>query len=148
MSAVALALSGVFVTVAMVAGAAASWWLARTAPEARRLRTLALGPMGKMTGAERERQSLTDGPDPRLARLTRLLPKSPKDMSRLQRRLARAGYPRFKAAVYYTLAQLLLPFVLGGSVILTVGVSKGWIYAPLAMIVLQLKAEGANDDAS
>src|SRR5262249_11725334 len=79
-----------------------------------------------------DRPLLTEGPDPALARLTRLIPKSPKDMSRLQRRLARAGYPRFESAVYYSLAELLLPLVFGCAVLLVVGVSTGWIYALFA----------------
>ena len=122
--AVLLAVSGVFVVIAVATGSAASWWFARRAPEQRRLRTFTQSPT---TNVRVER--LVEGPDPALARLTRLIPKSPKDMSRLQRRLARAGYPRQQAAVFYSLAQLLLPILCGGAVLLLAGISSGWIYA-------------------
>jgi tight adherence protein C len=121
-----IAVFGVFVTVALAAGVMASWWLGRTAPELRRLRDVA---RGVTAGVVLDRPLLNEGPDPTLARLTRFIPKSPKDMSRLQRRLARAGYPRFEAAVCYSFAELLLPGVFGITVLLVLGVSSGWIYA-------------------
>ena len=50
--------------------------------------------------------------DPRLARANRFLPKSPKDMSRLQKRMARAGYRSPMAPVVYTICELGLPMIL------------------------------------
>src|SRR5262245_24816251 len=50
--------------------------------------------------------------DPRLARANRFLPKSPKDMSRLQKRMARAGYRSPMAPVLYTICELGLPLIL------------------------------------
>src|SRR5215831_2285890 len=100
--AVVIAVCGAFVTVSVLAGSMVSWILSRSAPEQRRLRDLS---RGAGSGTLLDRPLLTEGPDPALARLTRLIPKSPKDMSRLQRRLARAGYPRFESAVYYSLAE-------------------------------------------
>jgi tight adherence protein C len=127
-----MALSGVFFAVALGAGSAASWWLVRSTPEQKRLRQLASGQAG---GAGAARQSLTEAPDPALARLTRLVPRSTQEMSRLQRHLARAGYPRFEAAVYYSLAELVLPIVCGGAVLMLVGMSTGWPLVLLAAIV-------------
>src|SRR6266852_992425 len=98
-----IAVSGVFIAVAVIAGSATSWWLVRTAPEKRRLRNLAW----KATRSVPEAQPLAEGPDPKLARLTRLMPRSPKDMSRLQRRLARAGYPQFQSVIVYSAAELV-----------------------------------------
>ena len=112
-----VAISGVFVTVALAAASAASWWLARSAPE-QRLRSLVRLPP---TSVMREQRALAEEPDPTLARLSRLIPKSAKDMSRLQRRLAQAGYPHFKSAVYYALAELLLPLVFGSGVLFGFG---------------------------
>jgi tight adherence protein C len=126
--ALVIALSGVFVMVAVATGSAASWWLARNTPEHRRLRRLAPGPTSAASG----RQSLTETPDPKLARLTRLLPKSPKEMSRVQRRLARAGYSGLAPTVYYSLAELLLPIVCGAAVLVWIGPSFGW---PVALVV-------------
>jgi tight adherence protein C len=123
---VLVALLGVFVTVALVAAATASWWMARNAPEQRRLRNLA--PV-TTTGVVVDRPRLAEVPDERLARLTRLIPKSPKDMSRLQRRLTRAGYPQYRAVVLFSLAELVLPVVFGLLAILALGVSSGWLFA-------------------
>jgi tight adherence protein C len=128
---VLLAVSGMFVTVAILAGSTASWWLARNAPEQRRLRNLA--PVST-TGvvAVTEKGALTEGVDATLANLSRYVPKSPKEMSRLQRRLARAGYPQYKSVIYYSLAELILPVALALLVVLIVGLQRGWIFALLA----------------
>jgi tight adherence protein C len=123
-----IAIAGVFLTVALTAGSITSWYLGRRSPEQRRLRKLA---QAAGTGIVIERQVLTEGLDPTLGRLTRLIPKSPKDMSRLQRRLARAGYPRFESAVYYSLAEVSVPLFLGGLTLLVLGPSA-WLYALLA----------------
>ena len=72
-------------------------------PERRRLNQLAtaggpelaLGPM-----------SLVDNIDPRLKRIPGILPKSPKDMSRLRRRLATAGYHAPTSMVVYGVASI------------------------------------------
>ena len=82
-------LSAVFMFVALVAGWGVSAVLSARAPERRRLQQLATagGPelaLGTL--------SLVDNIDPRLKRIPGILPKSPKEMSRLRRRLAAAGY--------------------------------------------------------
>jgi tight adherence protein C len=79
-----------------------------------------------------ESQGLAERPDPILARLSRMVPKSPKDMSRLQRRLARAGYPQFKSTVCFALAELLLPVVFAAATVLVIGLSDGWPFALFA----------------
>jgi tight adherence protein C len=124
-----IAVSGVFVMVALVAGSTALWWMERSAPEHQRLRALVSNARSGLV--RRTRGPLTEGPDETLSRLTRLVPRSPKDMSRLQRRLARAGYPQFKSAVYYSIVQLALPAVLGLATLLVFGLGS-WLYALLA----------------
>lgn len=127
-----MAIAGVFVMVALVSATAASWWLAKNAPEQRRLRTLVPAAAGA-TGVLAERPKvLAERPDERLARLTRLIPKSPQDMSRMQKRLAKAGYPHFNAVVYFSLAELTLPVLFGLATILLLGIRSGWILALLA----------------
>src|SRR5437879_1861332 len=49
-----------------------------------------------------------------VAQLEKLVPKSPKEMSRLRARLARAGIKSPAAAVVYSLSELVLPVILGG----------------------------------
>ena len=108
----------VFVAVAGIVSAAAWWWLESTTPEQRRIRTL----LRATPGLAGRRSLVAENHDPVLARLTRLIPKNPKDMSRLQRRLTRAGYPNFRSAVIYALAELLLPIVLGVPVLIVLGI--------------------------
>src|SRR5512132_1147806 len=96
-----LGLAGVFVAVCVCVGLAASWVLAQNAPERRRIRAVAAGgPTGWLIEG-----TLTETPDPLLSQLSRLLPKSPKDMSRLRLTLTRAGYPSARAAAYFVAAQ-------------------------------------------
>src|SRR5688500_3123271 len=123
---------GIFTAVAVGLSAAGMMWLQRTAPEARRLRTLT-HPAG--SGLVMDTPRLTDSPDPALAKLSRLMPKSPKEMSQLQRRLARAGYPHTRSAVYFSVAEIVCPLVLGVVVLLTFGLSDGWLLAGLAALV-------------
>jgi tight adherence protein C len=131
-SALTLATSGVFVAVALVVGATLSWWLARTSFEQKRLARMAeAGGAGLVV----ENRPLTDGPDPALARLSRLLPRSPKDMSRLQRRLARAGFIQRGAAFYFACLELLLPVVFAGAVLLLGRGGVSWLVALFAAVV-------------
>ncbi len=123
----AIAIATVFVAVALAVASTTAWWLNRRTVEQKRLRRLS-----PSTGVVLESQRLTELPDPILARLSRMVPKSPKDMSRLQRRLTRAGYPQFKSSVFFALAELLLPVGFGGIVVLVVGLSDGWPFALLA----------------
>ena len=129
---VMFALVGVFVAVAIGIGAGGMLWLQRTAPESRRLRALT---QPAVSGLVMETPRLTETPDPTLTRLTRLVPKSPKDMGRLQRRLAKAGYPHLRAAVYFSVAEIALPIVLMIAVVLALGLSSGWGLALFLAVV-------------
>ena len=52
---------------------------------------------------------------PGLQRLAMFIPKSPKDMSRLQKRMAKAGYHGLGPALIFTGFELLLPVVFGAA---------------------------------
>jgi tight adherence protein C len=54
-------------------------------------------------------------------------PKSPKEMSKLRRRLTAGGYRSLTAAIVYAAAEVILPFVVGGTLLLAVGFSKWYI---------------------
>jgi tight adherence protein C len=124
-------LATVFIAVAATVAGSAWWWLESTTSEQRRLRTLI-----RATPAVLGRRSLVaENQDPALARLTRLIPRSPKDMLRLQRRLTRAGYPNFSSVVIYALAELLLPIVFGIPVVLAFGIRIGLIPALMAAAI-------------
>src|SRR5947199_8950705 len=73
--------------------------------------------------------------DPRLARANRFLPKSPKDMSRLQKRMARAGYRGATPVIVYSAIELALPVTLMLVCIFFLGATRGlFIGAPLAIV--------------
>jgi len=122
-----IAIAAVFAAVALAVASMTAWWLNRRTVEQKRLRRLS-----PSTGVVLESQGLAERPDPILARLSRMVPKSPKDMSRLQRRLARAGYPQFKSTVCFALAELLLPVVFAAATVLVIGLSDGWPFALFA----------------
>ena len=129
---VLLAIVGVFVAMCVVAGTTTSWVLARNSPERRRIRAIAQ-PAGASRIAVDDR--LVEAPDPVLARLSRLLPKSPKEMSNLQRTLTRAGYPSGRAVVIYSIAEVLLPLFLFFGTITVLGFSAGLVTALVLGVV-------------
>lgn len=104
-----LSLGGIFLSIALLVGLGASRVMTGLAPERRRLRQLVpdAGP-GLV-----EQIQLTEQIDPRLQRLSAAIPKSPKEMSTLRRRLAAAGIQSFGAAVAYSFAEIVLPLLFG-----------------------------------
>src|SRR3954454_9372579 len=103
-----IALGAVFVMVAVVAGALASLVLERTAPERRRLNELLEGAGGVgVVGAGPT--TLTNAPTAAAERAARMIPKSPKDMGRLRRRMALAGYKSPYAAIAFSAVEMILP---------------------------------------
>jgi tight adherence protein C len=128
-----LSIAGLFLGVALVVGTVATLLLQRSSPERRRLQAVTATPSG-VPGLVLDQAQLTETPDPKLATLSKALPKSPKDMSRLRRQLAGAGIYSFRAAVIYTIAELTLPFLMAGLVLLLLGVADGWILALLAAV--------------
>lgn len=129
---VLIAVVGVFVAMCVVAGTTTSWVLARNSPERRRIRAIAQpATAGRITADEK----LVETADPVLARLSRLLPKSPKEMSQLQRSLTRAGYPQGRAVVIYSVAEIVLPLFLFFGTVTVLGFSAGLIPALVLGVV-------------
>ena len=100
-------LGAAFMFVALVAGSGVSALLSAVSSERRRLRQMAVGGPAAVVSAP---FSLVDTIDPRLKRIPGV-PKSPKEMGRLQRRLARAGYTGMTPIVIYAAATIATPFV-------------------------------------
>src|SRR5215207_6811596 len=114
-----------FLFVALVVGYATSAALTAASPERRRLRQLAV-PAGSSdlfadTGLE-----LVDTIDSRLKMLPGV-PRSPKEMGRLRRRLATAGYNSPTALAVFSLATVVSPVVCGFAALTLFGIGKGWI---------------------
>jgi tight adherence protein C len=129
-----VALVSAFVSVALVTGLLAYAALSRPTPVRRRIGALVPAP----DEAGRARQGpLTTGLDPRLARWSMLLPKSAKDMSFVERRLASGGFRSPWAPVVFRGASLLLPAILAIAAIGAVGLSKptAWIAVALAAVL-------------
>jgi tight adherence protein C len=72
---------------------------------------------------------LTERVDPLWERVSRVVPKSPKDMGRLRRRMAVAGYRDASAAIIYSICELALPILAAGLVLLVRGP-----HAPYALL--------------
>jgi tight adherence protein C len=125
-----LALGAMFVSVAVAAGYVMFEVLRRQAPAMQRLHAAGDGSV-LATNLPLAAGEL----DPRLARANRFLPKSPKDMSRLQKRMARAGYRSPMAPVVYTICELGLPIGLALVCVYFLGTTSGlFIGAPTAIL--------------
>lgn len=106
------ALVAVFASVALLAGAIASMVLARGDTGRRRLREVIEEPKGSVLP---ELFSLTsEGPETFWDDIAGLLPKSKKEMQRLRQRMLRAGIRYPGASVIFSIAEIVLPLVLGG----------------------------------
>ena len=124
-------LAAAFMAVALVAGIGVSSILSARSPERRRLQHLAaaggadlsLGPV-----------SLVDNVDPRFRRIPGILPRSAKDMNRLRRRLALAGYHSPTAIVIYSVSTLIVPVVVGLTSWTLLGTSRWVIVAGLTAL--------------
>jgi tight adherence protein C len=119
-------LIAVFASVALGVGALVSFALTWSAPEQREIRRLSqLGADGVLA-----QLNLQETPSAWVKRFQQLVPKSPKEMTALRRRLTRAGYRGLTAAVVYGAAEVLLPFVVGGLTLMVFGFSR-WYFALL-----------------
>ena len=124
-----LAVGGLFVSVGLLTGLGTSALLAHTSPERRRLREAALAAGGPSAFIDQIR--LTEAVSPRLQSVANKLPKSPKDMSRLRRRLASAGIYSFGAAVFYSVLELALPLLFATAVLSQMRDRTGWTLAAI-----------------
>jgi tight adherence protein C len=119
-----------FLAVALVAGLGLSSILGALSPDRRRLRQLtAVGGPGPSVD---DTFTLVDGVDPRFKNLPGV-PKSPKEMGRLRRRLAQAGYTTPTAVVVYALVNLLTPVLFGLIALAALGV-RGWLIVLFTMV--------------
>ena len=104
-----VSLVAVFICVAAASGLAVSRALSSTTGR-KRLRELATAVPSNLLRED----TLIEAPNPALRRLSQALPKSPKEMGRLRRRLAAAGYYDLSAAIYFSAAKFVAPVVTAG----------------------------------
>jgi tight adherence protein C len=120
-------LLGVFLSVGLAVWAIGSSVVRWGSPEQRGIRRLADGRAADVIAD----LQLTEIPSPWVKRFQQVVPKSPKEMSALRRRLATAGYRSSGVAVVYGMAEMVLPFVFGGGALMIFGFGK-WAYAIIA----------------
>jgi tight adherence protein C len=120
-----------FLGVALVAGYGMSSILAALSPERRRLRQFSTA--GGLGASVDDALTLVDRVDPRFKNLPGI-PKSPKEMGRLRRRLAMAGYMSPTAIVLYAVANIVSPVLFGLVALAAVG-GRGWLLVLLAAAV-------------
>lgn len=125
-----------FVSIALATGYAASALLARSSPERARLRNMTMAVAGGAPASGTlPRSGLVEQLDPSLERLARALPKSPKEMGRLRRRLAAGGVETYGAAVAYAVAEIALPIFFAAAVWGLVSGPSKWIFVVAAGLV-------------
>jgi len=82
---------------------------------------------------------VADDTEAALSKLARYVPKSPHEMGRLRKRLARAGYHGATPVAIYALSELGAPFLAAGVTLWLAGVNRtGLVFAALAAIVFYL----------
>jgi tight adherence protein C len=123
-------LAVLFVGVAVLTGLAASLVLNRQSTERRRIRELATAASSGIIGLRS--LALTDRPDDVAKKVATMVPKSPKEMNRLQKRMVRAGIRHPGAAVYFAAAEVVCPIVLALLTVGWMGIYRGGLFALLA----------------
>jgi tight adherence protein C len=132
-----IAVVSVFAAAALFVGLGLWLLLTRLAPERKRLHAVVAGIPGSVVLADP--RSLQDQADPLIRRLAAYIPKSPRDMGRLQKRLARAGHHGLAPAVIYSFAELGLPVLLALAFLLVMGIGlRGIVFAGVAAMIAYL----------
>ncbi|TFG50619.1 MAG: hypothetical protein E4H37_09005, partial [Gemmatimonadales bacterium] len=129
-----LTLLAVFASVALATGSLAFLSLERSSATRRRLRDLTQPGTPKVARTDAG-GAFDQTLDPSLKRLAHFIPKSPKDLGKLRRRLAIAGYHKPSHAIVYGLSEIgavVVGFVLP---LLVVGWRAGLMYGVLGAIV-------------
>lgn len=114
-----------FLFVALVAGVGTSALFSALSPERRRLRQMSFA---GATGVGDGQVTLIDTVDPWLKRIPGV-PKSPNELGRLRRRLARAGFTSVTAVVVFTAATIITPIVFALVTVSLLGVGNGFVLA-------------------
>lgn len=129
----------VFSSIALAVGAVTSFLLRRTTTVERRLRYFGQPTTETSVVGGLDRTKTTYGS---LDTVAPILPKSPKEMSALRRRLVIAGFDRPEAAAVFALAEVLLPILFGGAALLYLGSGSTGILAALFVAALAYIAPG------
>lgn len=127
-----LSLAGIFLSIAVITGLGIQLFMGSRSATRKRLRELATAGVPGGSGLIVEQVRLTEQLDPRLERIARTIPKSPKEMSRLRRRLATAGIYSFRAAVIYSVSEIVLPILFVIPPLRFMNPPMAWVMAAIA----------------
>jgi tight adherence protein C len=130
-----LAIGGLFIAIALLVGLGASVFLGRRTPERQRLREMVAAGGPNVSFGNLEQIGLTERLDPRLERIAKTVPKSPKEMTRLRRRLATAGIHSYGAAVFYAVSEVVLPIVIAGASLMYLSGMMAWVIAAIGGMI-------------
>lgn len=128
--AIVLPLSIVFISIA-TAAAAAAWLLTDPQLLQRRLSTVAVTP----TGSTSQESLLGENLPTAVKRVRSFVPKSPKDMNRIQRLMASAGYHGPWPATIFALAQVVIPLMFFFGIVFTFGTGVALIFAIIFALI-------------
>lgn len=106
-----LAVIAVFGTVALVVGAVGTWLLTEVSPERRRLKETK---SSHASGVLLDTPSLTPDSSELVKRVNTFVPRSPKAVGQLRKRMMRAGYQTLTPVAVYTIAQVVCLGLLAG----------------------------------
>jgi tight adherence protein C len=129
-----LSLLGVFVSVALLTGSAASAVIASSSSERKRLRRATALPRRSIVPDMLPIASIA-APRGGWVRIATLLPRSDKEMERLRLRLVRAGVRSPAAAIVFTLVELFAPVVVGAVPLLFLNGLLAWFAAAAAALL-------------
>jgi tight adherence protein C len=129
----------VFLTTAVFAGSLAALFLNRQTDARRRLDRIMAPPKDRPRPTTQLKQvTLTDSVGPALTRVSRVLPTSTKEMSRIRRRVERAGFTQPAAAVIYAALEVVLPAVALVAALAVFGSPRGFMVGSLLAIAAYL----------
>jgi tight adherence protein C len=131
MSELTIAFIALAASLALLSGAVASVALSRTAPGRRRLLQT---PEGAGQSMFDQAPGLTDAPTARQQKLSAWVPKSPKEMTRLQRRMAAAGFHGFAPVLVYVFAELSGAAIGFLTATALFGLRRGWLFAMVGTV--------------
>ena len=131
-----IALGAVFVLVLVLAWVVTNSVVEKQSPERRRLKKLTSPKDQRAEPLVKSEEALVKNEDAEIKYARRYVPKSPKELSRIRRRLTRAGYRQLTAMIVYVWAELTLPLVLGLGCIFFIGTAgMGLVIAGFAAVL-------------
>jgi tight adherence protein C len=128
-----LASLATFFAMALLSGAAAFVVLERQSPGRKRLQPEVI--QKRAPTAQAGPGALLETPTRTAARIASFVPKSPKEMNQLRRRMVRAGHHSFAAALVFSVAELALPLVLGVPMLFLIRWPMGLLAAGFGAVV-------------